>query len=58
MSGQLRRTAESAEALKSRLLQKGGDALHEASRRTREAADSIAARVKRTPSQEASAIEG
>lgn len=56
MSGQLRKTAESAEELKG-LLQKGEAALHEASRRTREAADAISSRMKRTAG-DAAALEG
>lgn len=57
MSGQLRKTAESAEELKGRLLKKGEEALHEASRRTREAADAISSRLKRTAGDVA-ALEG
>lgn len=57
MSEQLRKTAESAGELKGRLLRKGERALYEASRRTREAADAISSRLKRTAA-EAAGLEG
>lgn len=59
VGGRLRQTAESAEEIKQGLLRKGERALQEASRKTREAADSLSSRIKRAtaPSHDLPALE-
>jgi gas vesicle protein len=59
MSSGLRRTAESAQEMRQRLLRKGERALQEASRKTREAADALGSRMRResTRNEDAAALE-